>query len=104
MFFHEVTRSVIFLSIDNKSIIIALTIKLRWRFASEEEAAIFRAAVAGVTHPYSRGVLCILSSLRFWGRREKFISATKIADRQQRRLHYKSHSFSLDKLQQFKDQ
>ena len=40
MFFHEVTRSVIFLSIDNKSIIIALTMKLRWRFASEEEAAI----------------------------------------------------------------
>ena len=70
----------------------------------QRKRQLFRAAVAGVTHPYSRGVLCILSSLRFWGRREKFISATKIADRQQRRLHYKSHSFSLDKLQQFKDQ
>ena len=70
----------------------------------QRKRQLFRAAVAGVTHPYSRGVLCILSSLRFWGRREKFISAIKIADRQQRRLHYKSHSFSLDKLQQFKDQ
>ena len=84
MFLHEVTLSV--LSTDDKSIIIVLTIKLRWRFASEQEAAIpchsrqvcfhwstlycnfslnFQVRNCG-----SYYVACVAGSLRFWGRRE----------------------------------
>ena len=61
MLLHEVTLSVIFLSTDDKSIIIVLTIKLRWRLLQNKRqlfhATVGRSAFTGLDHVIPRVIV-----------------------------------------------